>query len=69
MGPIAFVVVFLALPIGTALFLAGYTAATLAWRGLGGAPLAVWVLIAVGLGGFAGLLLGRRLNRRGSPPW
>jgi hypothetical protein len=68
-GPIAFVVVFLALPIGTALFLAGYTAATLAWRGLGGAPLAVWVLIAVGLGGSAGLLLGRRLSRRGSPPW
>ncbi len=63
-GPIAFVLVFLALPIGTALFLAGYTVATLAWRGLDGAPLAVWVLIAVGLGAFFGLLIGRRLSRR-----
>jgi hypothetical protein len=62
-GPIVFVLVFLALPLGTALFLAGYTAATLAWRGLGDAPLAVWVLIAIGLGGLAGLLIGRRLTR------
>ena len=69
MGPIAFLLIFLAIPIGSALFLAGYTAATLAWRGLDGAPLAVWVLIAVSLGGFFGLLLGRRLSRGGSQPW
>ncbi len=69
MGPIAFLLIFLATPIGSAVFLAGYTAATLAWRGLAGAPLAVWVLIAVALGGFFGLLLGRRLSRGGSQPW
>lgn len=68
MGPIAFLLVFLALPIGTAVFLVGYTAATLAWRGLAGAPLAVWVLIAVGVGGVFGLVVGRRLNRS-APPW
>ena len=68
-GPIAFVLVFLALPLGTALFLAGYTLATLAWRGLDGAPLAVWALIAVALGALGGLVIGRSVNRRASPPW
>ena len=68
-GPIAFVLVFLALPLGTALFLAGYTLATLAWRGLDGAPLAVWALIAVALGALGGLVIGRSVNRRSSPPW
>jgi membrane protein DedA with SNARE-associated domain len=71
-GPIAFVLVFLALPIGTALFLAGYTLATLAWRGLDGAPLAVWALIASCLGALFGLVIGRRISRTGSagsPPW
>jgi hypothetical protein len=63
MGPIAFVLVFLALPLGTALFLAGYTVATLAWRGLGGAPLAVWALIAMCLGALGGLAIGRKLSR------
>ena len=62
-GPIAFLLIFLALPIGTAVFLAGYTVATLAWRGLAGAPLAVWVLMVLGLSGFVGLLVGRRLSR------
>ncbi len=63
MGPIVFVLVFLALPLATALFLAGYTLATLAWRGLEGAPLAVWALIASGLGALGGLIIGRRLSR------
>jgi hypothetical protein len=70
-GPIAFVLVFLALPLGTALFLAGYTVATLAWRGLDGAPLAVWALIAACLGALGGLVIGRRLSRcsSSSRPW
>jgi membrane protein DedA with SNARE-associated domain len=70
-GPIVFVLVFLALPVGTALFLAGYTLATLAWRGLDGAPLAVWALLASGLGALGGLVIGRRLSRPrpSSPPW
>ena len=63
MGPIAFVLVFLALPLGTALFLAGYTLAALAWRGLDGAPLAVWALMAVVLGALGGLVIGRRFSR------
>ena len=69
MGPIAFLLVFLALPLGTALFLITYTAATLAWRGLADAPLAAWALIASAMGALVGLLIGRRLTRRGSPPW
>ncbi len=68
-GPIVFVLVFLALPLGTALFLAGYTVATLAWRGLDGAPLAVWALIASCLGAFGGLVIGRWISRPSSPPW
>ncbi len=62
-GPIAFVLVFLALPLGTALFLAGYTVAILAWRGLDGAPLAVWALVATVLGAVGGLVVGRRISR------
>ena len=69
MGPIAFIVVFLALPIGTALFLGGYVLATVVWHGAGGVPLAVWVLTATTLGALFGLLIGRRLSRGGSPPW
>lgn len=74
MGPFAFLIVLLALPIGTALFLVTYTLGTLAWRGMaGGAPLAVWALIAAVIGALAGLLIGRRLSRgatwRDSPPW
>ena len=70
-GPIAFVLVFLALPVGTALFLAGYTVATLAWRGLDGAPLAVWALLASCVGALLGLVIGRRISRAriSSPPW
>ena len=63
MGPIAFLLVFLALPVGAALFLLTYTAATLAWRGLADAPLAAWALMACGMGALAGLLIGRRLTK------
>ncbi|MGH8993020.1 MAG: hypothetical protein ACRDZ7_16045 [Acidimicrobiia bacterium] len=63
MGPIAFLLVFLALPIGTAIFLITYTAATLAWRGMAGAPVAAWALVAVAVGALAGLVIGRRLSR------
>ena len=63
MGPIAFLLVFLALPLATAVFLITYTAATLAWRGMAGAPLAAWALLASAIGAVAGLLIGCRLSR------
>ena len=69
MGPIAFLFVFLALPLATAVFLVTYTAATLAWRGMAGAPVAVWALLAAVVGALAGVLIGRRLSRPSWPPW
>lgn len=57
MGPIVFVLVFLGLPLAAALFLAGYTVASVFWDVLGDVHPALWALtVAVAVAG--GVALG-----------
>ena len=57
MGPIAFVLVFLLVPLAAAVFAGGFFAAVGILRVLGAVPTGAWAALAVG----AGVVVGARL--------
>jgi hypothetical protein len=46
-GPIAFVIVFMLVPLAAAVFAAGFFAAVGIWRLLAGVPTAAWAILTV----------------------
>ena len=57
MGPIAFVIVFMLVPLAAAVFAAGFFAAVGVWRLLAGVPASVWATVTVA----AAVLVANRL--------